>query len=57
MLVLARQMGADNAFKAVEFAGPAIAELSMPERMVLCNMAAELGAETGVVAPDGVTAA
>ena len=57
MLELARRLGADNAFKAVEFAGPAIATLSMAERMVLCNMAAELGAETGVVLPDAVTAA
>lgn len=57
MLELARRLGADNAFKAVEFAGPAIESLSMAERMVLCNMAAELGAETGVVAPDAITAA
>ena len=55
MLFLCRVLGMDNAFKAIEFAGPAIANLSMPERMVLCNMAAELGAETGTIAPDQVT--
>ena len=28
----------------------------MAERMTLCNMAAELGAQTGIIAPDSVTA-
>jgi 3-isopropylmalate/(R)-2-methylmalate dehydratase large subunit len=55
MLYLCRALGLDNAFKAVEFAGSTIDAMSMPERMVLCNMAAELGAETGVVAPDATT--
>jgi 3-isopropylmalate/(R)-2-methylmalate dehydratase large subunit len=55
MLYLCRKLGLDHAFKAVEFAGPAVTAMSMPERMVLCNMAAELGAETGVVAPDATT--
>ena len=55
MLHLCRVLGMDNAFKAVEFAGPAVEAMGMPERMVLCNMAAELGAEAGVVAPDAVT--
>jgi 3-isopropylmalate/(R)-2-methylmalate dehydratase large subunit len=55
MLHLARQVGMDNAFKAIEFGGPAVRAMSMPWRMVLCNMAAELGAETGVVAPDETT--
>jgi len=55
MLFLCRMLGLDNAFKAVEFTGPTISSLSMPERMVLCNMAAELGAETGVVSPDQIT--
>lgn len=52
MLFLARRLGMDNAFKAIEFAGPTVEAMSLSERMVLCNMAAELGAETGVVAPD-----
>jgi 3-isopropylmalate/(R)-2-methylmalate dehydratase large subunit len=55
MLHLARAVGMDNAFRAVEFAGPAVAAMPMSARMVLCNMAAELGAETGVVAPDAET--
>lgn len=55
MLFLCRELGLDNAFKAVEYAGPTVEAMGMAERMVLCNMAAELGCETGIVAPDGVT--
>lgn len=55
MLFLCRELGMDNAFRAVEFAGTTVEAMSMPERLVLTNMAAELGAETGVVAPDAVT--
>ncbi len=55
MLFLCRELGMENAFRAVEFAGPTVEALSMPERLVLTNMAAELGAETGVVAPDAIT--
>lgn len=55
MLRLCRELGLDNAFTAVEFGGPTVEAMAMPERMVLCNMAAELGCETGVVAPDAVT--
>ena len=56
MLVLMRTLGMDNAFKAVEYGGGTVRAMGMPERMVLCNMAAELGAEVGVVAPDRITA-
>jgi 3-isopropylmalate/(R)-2-methylmalate dehydratase large subunit len=55
MLYLCRMLGLDNAFMAIEFAGATVDTMSMPERMVLCNMAAELGAETGIVAPDSTT--
>jgi len=55
MLMLCRELGLDNAFKAIEFAGQTVEAMGMAERMVLCNMAAELGAETGVVAPDAKT--
>lgn len=55
MLFLCARLGMDNAFRAVEYAGDTVEAMSMSERMVLCNMAAELGAETGVVAPDQVT--
>lgn len=39
----------------VEFCGPAVEALSMEGRMTLCNMAIELGAKAGLVAPDETT--
>jgi 3-isopropylmalate/(R)-2-methylmalate dehydratase large subunit len=42
-------------YQAVEFCGEGVQALSMQERMTLCNMSAELGAQTGLVAPDAVT--
>lgn len=38
-----------------EFCGEAIEALSMEGRMTLCNMAIEMGAKAGLVAPDQVT--
>ena len=40
---------------AIEFAGPAVAALSMEGRMTLCNMAIEAGARVGLVAVDDKT--
>ncbi len=40
---------------AIEFAGSAIASLSMEGRMTLCNMSIEAGARSGMVAVDDVT--
>ncbi len=42
--------------KVFEFAGQAIAALSIDERATLTNMTAELGGLTGIVAPDAETA-
>jgi 3-isopropylmalate/(R)-2-methylmalate dehydratase large subunit len=42
-------------YKAVEFSGPTIAALSMPERFTICNMTTEMGAKCGMVAPDQTT--
>jgi 3-isopropylmalate/(R)-2-methylmalate dehydratase large subunit len=38
-----------------EFRGPALAALSMEERMTICNMAVEMGAKAGMIAPDEIT--
>jgi 3-isopropylmalate/(R)-2-methylmalate dehydratase large subunit len=38
--------------KVMEYAGPAIEELSVDERATMTNMAAEIGGFTGIVAPD-----
>lgn len=40
---------------AIEYAGPAIATLSMEARMTLCNMSIEAGSRVGMVAPDETT--
>jgi 3-isopropylmalate/(R)-2-methylmalate dehydratase large subunit len=55
MLVLCRELGMDNAFRAIEYGGETVAAMSVAERAVLCNMAAELGAETGLVEADATT--
>ena len=39
----------------IEFAGPAIAALSMEGRMTVCNMTIEAGARAGLIAPDETT--
>ncbi len=45
--------GADRAnYKAVEFTGTVVKELSLASRMVLANMAAEMGAKNGYCQPD-----
>ena len=49
-------LGADGAdYRSVEFAGQAVRGMSLASRMVLCNMAAEMGAKNGVVLPDEET--
>lgn len=56
MLTLCREMGLSTVkYGVVEYTGPAVAALPMPERMVLTNMSAELGAQTGIIAPDRAT--
>jgi 3-isopropylmalate/(R)-2-methylmalate dehydratase large subunit len=57
MLFLCRELGMDNAGRVIEFGGPAVRAMSMEARMVLCNMTAELGADTGLVEPDEKTLA
>ncbi|MFB2552344.1 3-isopropylmalate dehydratase large subunit [Ensifer soli] len=42
---------------AIEYAGPAVAALSMEQRMTLCNMSIEAGSRVGMVAPDEKTIA
>ena len=56
MLAMIARHGMNGAnYQAVEFTGSAIKALSMQERMTLCNMSAELGAQTGLVAADSTT--
>ena len=39
----------------IEYCGPAIAALTMDERMTVCNMSIEAGARAGMIAPDETT--
>jgi 3-isopropylmalate/(R)-2-methylmalate dehydratase large subunit len=50
------QMGVDGAVgHVVEYAGPAIAALTMEGRMTVCNMTIEGGGRAGMIAPDDTT--
>ncbi len=42
-------------YKAMEFTGPAIKNLSMDDRFTMCNMAIEAGGKTAIVEPDDIT--
>ena len=56
ILYLIGKLGADGAlYRSVEFAGPLVEGMSISERLVLSNMAAEMGAKNGYIAPDEVT--
>jgi 3-isopropylmalate/(R)-2-methylmalate dehydratase large subunit len=56
MLFLIGRFGLDGGqYQAVEYRGEAIRNLPMQERMTLCNMTAELGGQTGLIASDAVT--
>ena len=56
MLFLCRKLGMDGGrYQAIEFSGNAISQLTIQERMTLSNMAAELGAQVGLIAPDKKT--
>jgi 3-isopropylmalate/(R)-2-methylmalate dehydratase large subunit len=41
-------------YQAIEFHGDGVAALHLSQRMVLCNMVAEMGAKTGIVSPEGL---
>ena len=56
ILALIKKIGPAGAQShTIEFAGSAIASLSMEARMTLCNMSIEAGARSGLIAPDEVT--
>ena len=58
ILALIAQIGTNGGVGyAIEYAGSAIAGLSMEARMTLCNMSIEAGSRVGMVAPDETTIA
>lgn len=58
MLRLIGDVGADGAtYCSVEFHGSYVAQMSVSERMTLCNLAMEMGAKNAFVPPDEITLA
>ncbi|HOK79260.1 MAG TPA: 3-isopropylmalate dehydratase large subunit [bacterium] len=50
------KIGVDGArYMAMEFTGEAIEDLSMDDRLTICNMAIEAGGKNGIIAPDRIT--
>jgi 3-isopropylmalate/(R)-2-methylmalate dehydratase large subunit len=49
-------IGTDGAnYKAMQFSGDVVKELSMEERLTLTNMTTEAGAKNGIIEPDAIT--
>jgi len=56
ILAVIARIGVDGAlYKAMEFVGPALADMSMEARMTMTNMAIEAGGKNGVIGFDDVT--
>lgn len=56
ILYVIGQIGVDGAlYKAMEFTGPAIRNLSMDSRFTMANMAIEAGGKNGIIEPDDIT--
>jgi len=56
ILAVIARIGVDGAlYKAMEFTGPALAEMSMEARMTMTNMAIEAGAKNGIIGFDEQT--
>jgi 3-isopropylmalate/(R)-2-methylmalate dehydratase large subunit len=55
-LNIVRKIGASGAiYKGLEFGGSTIRNMNIDGRMVLCNMAVEMGAKAGIIEPDEKT--
>ncbi len=56
ILDIIRRLGTDGGTGyVIEYAGQAVRELTMEERMTVCNMSIECGARAGMIAPDDTT--
>jgi len=55
---MVRRVGVDGAnYRAIEYTGELVEQMSVSERFTLCNMAIEMGGKAGLVAPDTTTQA
>ena len=53
ILYIISQLGTDVAlYKAIEYSGEVVNEMSLDERLVLCNMSVEMGAKATYIWPD-----
>ena len=58
ILAVIARIGVDGArYQAMEFVGPALADMSMEARMTITNMAIEAGGKNGIIAVDDATRA
>jgi 3-isopropylmalate/(R)-2-methylmalate dehydratase large subunit len=56
ILAIIGMIGVDGAlYKSMEFAGDGCKNLSMDDRLCICNMAIEAGGKNGIFAPDEIT--
>ncbi|PIU83331.1 MAG: 3-isopropylmalate dehydratase large subunit, partial [Elusimicrobia bacterium CG06_land_8_20_14_3_00_38_11] len=56
ILYLIGDIGVDGAnYRAMEFSGETLGELSMSDRFTICNMAIEAGGKAGIIPPDKKT--
>jgi 3-isopropylmalate/(R)-2-methylmalate dehydratase large subunit len=56
IIAVITRIGTDGAlYKAMEFVGPAVGEMSMEARMTITNMAIEAGGKNGVIGFDEIT--
>jgi homoaconitate hydratase family protein len=55
---MVRRIGVDGAnYRAIEYTGDLVEQMSVSERFTFCNMAIEMGGKAGLVAPDATTRA
>ena len=55
---MVRRLGVDGAnYRAIEYSGELVEQMSVSERFTFCNMAIEMGGKAGLVAPDAITQA